>query len=106
MNKNVCVRFATAWTAEQFGMPHPPTIRSIAKELQLSPTTVSDALRGHGRVDQETARRVIAAAERVGYKLNPLTSVLMSGLRRSQGATFRGTLAAIDISEPGTPVRS
>jgi len=101
--KNDCVRFATAWTAEQFGMPRPPTIRSLASELKLSPTTVSDALRGHGRVDPATARKVIAAAERVGYKLNPLTSVLMSGLRRSQGATFRGTLAAIDISEPQQP---
>ena len=91
------------WIAEQSGMPPSPTIRTLASELHLSPTTVSDALRGRGRVDAKTAKRVIEAAERVGYKLNPLTSVLMSGLRRSQGATFRGTLAAIDISEPQQP---
>jgi LacI family transcriptional regulator len=84
-------------------MPRPPTIRTLANELHLSPTTVSDALRGHGRVEAATAKRVIEAAERAGYKLNPLTSVLMSGLRRSQGSTFRGTLAAIDISEPQKP---
>jgi len=98
-----CVRIAMLWIAEQSGMPSTPTIRTLAKELHLSPTTVSDALRGRGRVDAQTAKRVVDAAERVGYKLNPLTSVLMSGLRRSQGATFRGTLAAIDISEPLQP---
>lgn len=89
--------------AEQFGMPGSPTIRSIATNLHLSPSTVSDALRGKGRVDPETAHRVVAEANRVGYKLNPLTSVLMSELRRSQGTTFRGTLAAVEIREPAQP---
>ena len=43
-------------------MPN-PTLRSLAKELGLSRTTVSDALRGSPRVKQDTIKRVIAAAE-------------------------------------------
>jgi LacI family transcriptional regulator len=76
-----------------------PTIRSLAKTLRLSPTTVSDALRGVGRVDQTTAKRVRQLADKVGYKTNPLTTALMSGFRRSRAATFRGVIAAVDINE-------
>ena len=77
-----------------------PTIRSLAKSLRLSPATVSDALRGTGRVSSATLRRVRAAAEKLGYKINPLTTALMSDLRRSRAATFRGVIAAVDINEP------
>ena len=42
-----------------------PTVRSIAKALNLSRTTVSDALRGMGRVDRTTAQRILRYAERV-----------------------------------------
>jgi LacI family transcriptional regulator len=80
-------------------MSAPPTIRSLARTLRLSPTTVSDALRGVGRVDPATARRVKLAADAAGYRPNPLTTALMSDLRRSRASTFRGVLAAVDISE-------
>ena len=43
-------------------MPN-PTLRSLAKELGLSRTTVSDALRGSPRVKPDTIKRVLAAAE-------------------------------------------
>ena len=39
-----------------------PTLRSLAKQLGLSRTTVSDALRGSPRVDPKTAERVQKAA--------------------------------------------
>jgi LacI family transcriptional regulator len=92
---------ANTRNAEQFGMAakNNPTIRSLAKSLRLSPATVSDALRGTGRVDPQTAKRVSAAAEKVGYKINPLTTALMSDLRRSRATTFRGVIAAVDINE-------
>jgi LacI family transcriptional regulator len=76
-----------------------PTIRSLAKILRLSPATVSDALRGTGRVDPATVKRVQVAAEKSGYKINPLTTALMSNLRRSRATTFRGVISAIDINE-------
>lgn len=80
-----------------------PTLRSLAKALGLSRTTVSDALRGSPRVDPNTARRVIVAAREAGYRRNPLAGALMSELRRSRGGAFRGVLAAIDFDEPTRP---
>lgn len=78
-----------------------PTVRSLAHALGLSHTTVSDALRGKGRVDPATVARVQAAAREAGYRRNPLAAALMSELRRSRGGTFRGVLAALDVFEPG-----
>jgi LacI family transcriptional regulator len=77
-----------------------PTVRSLARDLGLSHTTVSDALRGKGRVDPATVERVQKAAEEAGYRRNPLAAAVMSELRRSRGATFRGVLAAVDMLEP------
>src|SRR3954471_3214802 len=78
----------------------PPTVRSLARELGLSHTTVSDALRGQGRVDPATIVRVKKAASDAGYRRNPLAAAVMSELRRSRGGTFRGVLAAVDLFEP------
>jgi LacI family transcriptional regulator len=80
-----------------------PTLRSLAKELGLSRTTVSDALRGSPRVDPNTAQRVKKAAKDAGYRRNPLAGALMSELRRSRGTAFRGVLAAVDFTEPDRP---
>jgi DNA-binding LacI/PurR family transcriptional regulator len=77
-----------------------PTVRSIARALGLSHTTVSDALRGKGRVDPATVERVTKAAKEAGYKRNPLAAAVMSELRRSRGGTFRGVLGALDLFEP------
>jgi DNA-binding LacI/PurR family transcriptional regulator len=83
-----------------------PTVRSLARLLGLSRTTVSDALRETGRTSPETAERVRKAAEAMGYRRNPLAASLMSELRRSRGTTFRGVLAAVDLEEPGRPPHS
>ncbi len=80
-----------------------PTLRSLAKDLGLSRTTVSDALRGSPRVDPDTARRVTQAANAAGYRRNPLAGALMSELRRSRGTAFRGVIAAVDFNEPDRP---
>src|SRR3954467_6763953 len=80
-----------------------PTLRSLAKVLGLSRTTVSDALRGSPRVDPNTAQRVAKAAREAGYRRNPLAGALMSELRRSRGTAFRGVLAAVDFNEPDRP---
>ena len=80
-----------------------PTLRSLARDLGLSRTTVSDALRGSPRVDPRTAERVRKAAEAAGYRRNPLAGALMSELRRSRGSAFRGVIAGIDFTEPDRP---
>lgn len=83
-----------------------PTLRSLARSLGLSRTTVSDALRGSPRVDPNTAARVKKAARDAGYRRNPLAGALMSELRRSRGSAFRGVIAAIDLNEPSRPAAS
>ena len=83
-----------------------PTLRSLARILGLSRTTVSDALRGSPRVDPNTAERVHAAARAAGYRRNPLAGALMSELRRSRGTAFHGVLAAVDFNEPDRPAHA
>jgi DNA-binding LacI/PurR family transcriptional regulator len=77
----------------------PPTLRTLARALGLSRTTVSDALRGSPRVKSVTVERVRAAARAAGYERNPLTGAVMSQLRRSRGQQFRGVLAALEVVE-------
>lgn len=72
------------------------SLRVLAAELNLSHATVSEALRGSSRVKESTRLRVVAAAERLGYRRNPLASALMTAMRRSRNGTFRGTLALFD----------
>lgn len=93
-------------SAGQSGMNSPITIRSLAKELGLSRTTVSDALRRVGRVDPVTAERVRLAAEKAGYRANPLASALMTELRRSSTNAFHGVIAAIEFHEGSSGSRT
>ena len=83
-----------------------PTLRTLARSLGLSRTTVSDALRGSPRVNPATVERVRAAAKSAGYERNPLTGAVMSLLRRSRGQQFRGVLAAIEMVQPDRPAHA
>ena len=77
-----------------------PTLRSLARTLGVSRTTISEALRGSPRVRPATAEKIRAAAEAVGYHHNPLAGAIMSELRRSRGELFRGVLAILDYFAP------
>lgn len=68
--------------------------------LQLSHTTVSEALRGSPRVRPSTRKLVLEKAREVGYRRNPLAGALMSEMRRSRAGTFRGVLAVLDLDGP------
>ncbi len=48
-----------------------PNIRMVAKRVQLSPTTVSLALRGDPSIRHETRERVLAAAHELNYTHTP-----------------------------------
>ncbi|MBT2234185.1 LacI family DNA-binding transcriptional regulator [Nonomuraea sp. NEAU-A123] len=48
----------------------PATILTVAKTAGVSKTTASDALRGSGRVSEETKARVMEAADALGYVPN------------------------------------
>jgi len=75
------------------------SVRALAKELGISHTTVSDALRNNPRVNRETRKRVQEAAKELGYKYNPLAGSIMSEIRRSSVGAFRGSIAVVDLDD-------
>ena len=61
------------------------TILDIARELNVAPSTVSNALSGRRYVDADLAARVKATAERLGYRANPVARRLRSGRASAVG---------------------
>lgn len=57
------------------------TIRDVATEAGVAVSTVSRVLNGRDDswVSDDTRRRIVAAAERLGYRSNPFASALRSG---------------------------
>jgi len=70
------------------------TIRDLASYLNLSPSTVSRALRDSPRVSEETKRRVLEAARELGYMPN----ILARGLAQAT-AEIIGCLI-LDLANP------
>lgn len=69
------------------------TIRDVARELGVSPATVSRALAGNARISPETRAKVEAAARRVGYVPNRAAQNLKA--RRASG------FAGLVLTDPG-----
>ncbi len=59
-------------------------MKHVAQAAGVSVMTVSLALRHAPSIPVATRERVLAAAEKLGYRRNPLVSVLMAGLRGRQ----------------------
>lgn len=72
------------------------TMETIARRLNVSKVTVSNAMRGSGRVSELTRERVLKAAAELDYRPNPLVTALMSGLRRKRSGR-RCTLAFLNF---------
>jgi DNA-binding LacI/PurR family transcriptional regulator len=76
-----------------------PTLRDVARLAGVSPTTVSDALNGRGRVDDDTRRRVAEAARAVGYggaqEAAPASRTI--GLALPEVVGSRGALSGVDV---------
>lgn len=73
-------------------------LKSLAKNLGVSETTVSRALNGYPEVSERTRQRVLAAAEAVGYRPNPMARSLASGRTNVVGIIH--TLAPNDLADP------
>jgi LacI family transcriptional regulator len=58
-----------------------PTLRDLAKHLGLGKSTVQRVLSGAPNVTESTRRLVLAAAEKMGYKPDPVFSILGSRKR-------------------------
>ncbi|MGC9451383.1 MAG: LacI family DNA-binding transcriptional regulator [Oceanipulchritudo sp.] len=61
----------------------PPTLKDIAREAGVSPSTVSLALKGHPGIPEKTRAKVLKAADKLGYQKDANLSRLMSYLRHS-----------------------
>ncbi|HCP31640.1 TPA: hypothetical protein DIT45_00025 [Candidatus Acetothermia bacterium] len=70
------------------------TIKDIAREVGVSPSTVSRALSDSPLISEKTKRRVIKIAQKLGYKRNELARGLVKGLSGAVG------LLVADITNP------
>jgi LacI family transcriptional regulator len=61
------------------------TIKDIAKELGISPSTVSKALKGHRDIHAGTKKAVRELAEKWNYKPDQVALSLKSGLSKTIG---------------------
>lgn len=62
-----------------------PTLRSVAKEAGVSVPTVSQALRGTGRISEQTRTKVLEAASRLHYVPDQRAAAMRSGENREIG---------------------
>lgn len=70
-----------------------PNQREIARALGIAQITVSRALSNSPLVTDETRRRVLAAAQKMGYRANPYVTALMANIRSGRCPTDQGCLA-------------
>ena len=71
--------------------------RALAKHLGLTQATVSRALRGDA--SKKTLARVRQAAEKFGYRENPLVSAVMEQIRSGRPITEQGCIAILVDAE-------
>ena len=72
------------------------TIREIADEVGLHFTTVARALRDSQAVRPATKERILAVAERLGYRRDPFVSALCSYRSEQRQKGYRGNLTWIN----------
>lgn len=60
-------------------------IVDIAKELNVTPSTVSRALNGGGKIGEKTRKAVLELAEKWGYRPNPLAKSLLKKETKTLG---------------------
>ncbi|HSI84970.1 MAG: LacI family DNA-binding transcriptional regulator [Candidatus Methylacidiphilales bacterium] len=71
------------------------TLTLIAEKAGVSTATVSMALRGKGRMSDETRNKIKAAAEELDYRVHPILSQACSLARRASARNYRETLGFI-----------
>lgn len=73
------------------------TLKEIARECKVSPTTVSNILNGRPKVSKETRERVLETVDKMGYRPN----YIAQGLRNRKTKTIG--IIAEDIAQFTTP---
>ena len=75
------------------------TLKDIARHLGISHATVSLALNNSPKVAEATRKRVLAAAEEMGYRASPYVSALMAARRKGQGPKEAPVIALITTNQ-------
>ncbi|NHZ43562.1 substrate-binding domain-containing protein [Massilia aquatica] len=73
-------------------------LKSLARTLGISKTTVSRALNGYPEVNAHTRERVLAAAKEAGYEANPMARSLAVGRTNVFGIIY--PLLPSDLGDP------
>ncbi|MGO6978707.1 LacI family DNA-binding transcriptional regulator, partial [Rhizobium johnstonii] len=74
-------------------------IRQLAEHLNISIGTVSRALNGKPDVNQETRRRVLAAAEELGYVANQSGRSLRQGETKVIGLMIESSKETVENAD-------
>lgn len=85
---------ADASAPQRAGRHSGPTIYDVARVAGVAPSTVSRTFARPGRVNAETAARVRAVAEELGYRANPIARAL---------TTSRTQILALMVSDVANP---
>jgi LacI family transcriptional regulator len=75
--------------------PRTCTLDDVARACHVSKMTVSRALRRQRGVAPELAERIRGAAEKLGYRVNPVLGSVMNLIRRRRASDYRETLAFV-----------
>ncbi|MEM8555845.1 MAG: LacI family DNA-binding transcriptional regulator, partial [Pseudomonadota bacterium] len=67
------------------GMSGKPKLETVAKEAGVSVPTVSQVMRGTGRISEKTRKRVLEAAQRLNYVPDRRAAAMRSGQNREIG---------------------
>lgn len=81
-------------------MSRPVYMTDVAREAGVHKSTVSLALRNHPRIPAETRERVRLAAEKLGYRPNPMVTALMQLKKASRPLSTAPGLAYV-TAHPG-----
>lgn len=79
------------------------SMSTIAAEVGVTKATVSLALRNSPEISDSMKAKVQAAADRLGYKLNPALGQLLSQIRNRDG--YRATIALINANSDSNSLK-
>ena len=79
------------------------SVRAIAREARVSPSTVSLALKDSPRLAEDTKRRIRAVARRQGYQPNARVVALMSQVRASREPQPQACFAVVSFYDTPHP---
>src|ERR1017187_5569433 len=89
-------KFPKCWIMEPVAPKARVTLSDIARQLEVSHTTVSRALRDDPQISKTTRKQVQKAVQKMGYRPDPMLSALAHYRRGSTRTPISAELALIN----------